>query len=108
MFRTFLPLLRVCPSFIVGVLRFGYHLLVKLPKGDFYHLFRVLTPSLLEGPQADPFFFFFACSMTRGQEETSTSQAGRKRGTPPEITHYKQPGCCYVYRRVEILLSSPS
>ena len=29
-------------------------------------------------------FFFFACSMARGQEETSTSQARRKRGTPRE------------------------
>ena len=34
-----------------------------------------------------PFFFFClsACRMVRGQEETSTSQAGRKRG-PTRVT----------------------
>ena len=32
-----------------------------------------------------PFFCLFACSRARGQEETSTSQAGCKRGTPQEM-----------------------
>ena len=43
-------------------------------------------PSLLNGPQADPFYFIFlfASRMTRGHEKASTSQAGRKRGTPLE------------------------
>ena len=31
-----------------------------------------------------PFFYLFACRMARGQKETSTSQAGRKKGTPLE------------------------
>ena len=30
------------------------------------------------------FFYLFACRMARGHEEASTSQAGRKRGTPRE------------------------
>ena len=32
-----------------------------------------------------PFFYLFACRMARGHEETSTSQAGRRRGTPLEM-----------------------
>ena len=32
-----------------------------------------------------PHVLLFACSMTRGQEETSTSQAGRKRGPKREL-----------------------
>ena len=42
-------------------------------------------PLLLNGFEADPFFFYlFACKLARGHEETSTSQAGRKRGTSRE------------------------
>ena len=47
MFKKLLPLLRVHSSFIGGVLRFGYYWVVKPPNGDFYNLFRVLTPPLL-------------------------------------------------------------
>ena len=32
-------------------------------------------------PSSTP-LFLFVCRMTRGHEEVSTSQAGRKRGTP--------------------------
>ena len=35
----------------------------------------------LIGLKLIPFFCLFACRMARGHEETSTSQAGRKRGT---------------------------
>ena len=31
-------------------------------------------------PLSSPLLLLFACSMARGQEETSTSQAGRRRG----------------------------
>ena len=31
-------------------------------------------------PFSSPLLLLFACSMARGQEETSTSQAGRRRG----------------------------
>ena len=44
-----------------------------------------MSPSLLKDSQDDPLFLFFACRMARGQEETSTSQAGCKRGTPREM-----------------------
>ena len=42
--------------------------------------------------------------MARGQEETSTNQAGRKRGTPSGVAYCKLPGRCYVRRGVEVLL----
>ena len=47
-------------------------------------LSRVLSPFLLNGPKADPFFCLFACRMARGHEETFTSQAGCKRRTSRE------------------------
>ena len=46
----------------------------KISKEDFFFLSRVLFS----------FFFLFACRMVRGHEEVSTSQAGRRRGTPWE------------------------
>ena len=58
----------------------------KTSKGDFFYLSRVLFPSSLHGPQADPLlsFFLYAYRMARGYEEVSSSQAGRRRGTPRE------------------------
>ena len=53
---------------------------VKIFKGDFFYLSRVL----LNGSQADPFFFLFACRMAKGYEEVSNSQVGRWRGAPWE------------------------
>ena len=38
----------------------------------------------LMGLKLIPFFCLFACRIKKGQEETSTSQAKRKRGTPRE------------------------
>ena len=54
----------------------------QISKGDFF-LGKVLSPLLLEDPQAKP-LSMFVCRMTRGQDETSTSQVGRKRGIPWE------------------------
>ena len=52
--------------------------------GDFFHLSRVSFPP----SQADSFciFFLFACRMTRGYEEVSSSHAWRRR-----VTHREMP-----------------
>ena len=61
----------------------------KTSRGDFFYLPRVLFPSLLSEPQADPllsiFFCLFSCRMERVYKEVSSSQAGRWRGTPREM-----------------------
>ena len=44
-----------------------------------------MLPSLLNRPQPDPFLYLFTCKMVRGHEETSTSQARRKKGTTWEM-----------------------
>ena len=63
----------------------------QIPKGDFFFLSRVLSflhfLFLLYGPKLTPsstHFFLSSRRMTRGNEEVSTSQARRRRGTPRE------------------------
>ena len=48
------PIKLSSPSFL-GFVTSG---LLNLSKGDFFFLSRVLSPSLLENPQADPFLLF--------------------------------------------------
>ena len=38
-------------------------------------------------PLSSPLLLFSACSMARGQEETSTSQAGRRRGPSRDLPY---------------------
>ena len=63
----------------------------RISRGDFFFLSRVLSSPtflfLLYGPQVNPFFyspFLSSCRMARGHEGVSTSQAGRRKGTPRE------------------------
>ena len=50
-----------------------------------FDAFTALRPSSLSSFLLLLLFCLFACSMARGQEKTSTSQAGRKRWTPREL-----------------------
>ena len=87
---------RACPRWVVKSPR-GFLFLFK---GSFLPIFLVLYFKLTT---ASFFSFLFACRMTRGHEEVSTSQAGRRRGSPLGNGYYKQCSCCHVYRGTEVI-----
>ena len=80
----------LCEGFWFTSFRFYPWWVVKSPGEISFSFYRVVSfPPflfLLYGPQVDPFFysliFLFARRMERGHEGVSTSQAGRRRGTP--------------------------
>ena len=64
----------------------------------------VLLIILPRDPRADP-HSLFVCRMMRGQEETSTSQVGRRKGF--SVSYCEHPCVFYVHGGTEVLLPSP-